>query len=670
MFHLRSSLRVSLFSGLSRTAQFRVRFAFLTLLAFSASTAAGCATDPATMESLSDPGWGGEGKSDNLTQRSVFVGELEFGNAATGSFQQGDLYGFEFAAHAGDAVTISLSTTTTGTDPIMFVYEPRTSPTICEHGPSIATNDDIAWPTDVNARLENLELSRDGMYLIVIADKALSSGAFELRVDCTSGQCDPRLVCGGLSSRGCPDGYACVRELACESYSGSCEAQCVDQDGDGFGVGSCDQIDCDDTRPECTSDCADRNRNGVPDCAEQPEAAFGRIAAGWERTTAVHATGEAIQWGFNAIGAFAPGNVVDSDVPLRVPLRPSNRATQVAEGHHVSCAVVDGGAFCWGGGLDGEVGLGGLRDQRNGWYEPIPQSPRWGEVRSIVVTDVDRGVWDYEISDPLSSVVEISLGDDHSCALLSSGKVFCWGSDDFGQRGSTYPNLNYLDHYDYDDAVFRADYWGFAAEVYGLDNVRQIDAGVDHTCATHHSGSISCWGDNEKGQLGDGTEFNFSIKPKLVVGVADAIQVSAGDDSTCALRTDGSVWCWGRVHSHILSGELRANTSPVAVLGLSEPMKQVSVGWRSQTCALGESGAVYCWGRGVLGTGTEEEQASEFPLRVLGIEGAVDISVGVNHACARLASGSLRCWGRNGRGQVGDGSRQTRFSPVPVRDSL
>jgi hypothetical protein len=123
---------------------------------------------------------------------------------------------------------------------------------------------------------------------------------------------------------------------------------------------------------------------------------------------------------------------------------------------------------------------------------------------------------------------ELSLGQAFSCGLRTDGRVLCWGLNQLGQLGdgsNTQRNAPVL--------------------VSGLDSVTQLSAGFAHVCALRGDGTVWCWGDDANGQLGDGSVGGARSTPAQVVGLTDVEQVSAGGTFTCALRTDGDVWCWG-----------------------------------------------------------------------------------------------------------------------------
>jgi alpha-tubulin suppressor-like RCC1 family protein len=175
--------------------------------------------------------------------------------------------------------------------------------------------------------------------------------------------------------------------------------------------------------------------------------------------------------------------------------------------------------------------------------------------------------------------------------------------------------------------------------------------------------------------------------PRSVLGLTDAVQISAGGSHTCALRPDGSVVCWGRNltgqlgngactgpdHFGCLPSE-RGGTSagesrPVPVLGLTDA-REISAG-SGHTCALHRDGRVSCWGEnraGQLGDGTTVNRV--VPTLVGGLTDAVAVKAGSEHTCALRRDGSVVCWGRNDSGQIGDGTSVACPSPGPCPGRL
>jgi len=123
-------------------------------------------------------------------------------------------------------------------------------------------------------------------------------------------------------------------------------------------------------------------------------------------------------------------------------------------------------------------------------------------------------------------VIQIAVGGSHTCALMASGGVKCWGSDDNGQLGNVAPN-------------------GFDGisptplDVTDLGSgVTQITAGYTHTCAVMANGGVKCWGFNAYGQLGDSTATSKST-PVDVIGLSGVAQITAGWGHTCAVTVSG-----------------------------------------------------------------------------------------------------------------------------------
>ena len=197
-----------------------------------------------------------------------------------------------------------------------------------------------------------------------------------------------------------------------------------------------------------------------------------------------------------------------------------------------------------------------------------------------------------------------------------------------------------------------------------------ISAGAAHACALMSSGHVACWGNNLRGQLGDGTTTS-RWRPALVVGLSDAAEVAAGGNLTCARRASGAVVCWGENgNGQLGNGTIASRSMPVAVTGLTDAT-QLSVNERN-VCARRASGAVVCWGlnnEGQLGDGTSTSRTT--PVAVMGLTDAAEVAVGGRHACARRASGAVVCWGENNVGQLGaaPGASRTSPQPTPINDA-
>ncbi|HEU4405381.1 MAG TPA: hypothetical protein VFS43_08845 [Polyangiaceae bacterium] len=257
------------------------------------------------------------------------------------------------------------------------------------------------------------------------------------------------------------------------------------------------------------------------------------------------------------------------------------------------------------------------------------------------------------------AIKQIAAGANATCALLNSGELRCWGGG---------PELGYGRPLNVGDDETPASVEPVAAG--GV--VTAVSTGGP-TCAVFAGGGVRCWGGNANGELGYGNASAVGDdEPPSLVGTlslsGQATQVASGTSHACALLAGGNVQCWGHgVYGRLGYGSLESVgddevPATAGLVGVGERAKQIDLG-ESHSCALLEGGKVLCWGRndqGQLGYGhtnvigdNEAPQSSSF----LALGGEVaQISVGGNHACARLVDGAVRCWGANGYGQLGYGT--------------
>ena len=194
----------------------------------------------------------------------------------------------------------------------------------------------------------------------------------------------------------------------------------------------------------------------------------------------------------------------------------------------------------------------------------------------------------------------------------------------------------------------------------------QVIAGDEHTCVLKVDGSVWCWGANGKGQLGDGTT-DAQKTPTRVQGLSGKkiVQVSAGFEHTCAVTDTGAVWCWGSNENGRLgvgktADVLGYSTAPLAVDGLTDPVASISAGGKHTCAVLEASKAVWCWGQNDtwqsgVGDGSEgNNEDAPAPGPVSGVSGAAEVVSGDEHTCAMTSDG-VYCWGSNAVGQLGLG---------------
>jgi alpha-tubulin suppressor-like RCC1 family protein len=309
----------------------------------------------------------------------------------------------------------------------------------------------------------------------------------------------------------------------------------------------------------------------------------------------------------------------------------------IGSGEEHTCAVVlDGAAKCWGSNGSGRIG--------------------------------DNYACDYPCNSPFdvaglnSGVLQMSGGESHTCAVMQSGAMKCWGWNTNGQLGNGEAGI------DLEEPV--------PVDVIDLGgNAVQVDAGDGHTCARMSDGTIKCWGKDDYGQLGDPNRTEYHT-PFLVPGISDAIDVAAGGNQTCAIidptpkeRDSGGLKCWGSNFYGELginaNGSGTSSNSPVDVLGLGSGVVDVSAG-DFHTCAVLDTGVVKCWGLNRFGQVGKQstdtcaaEPCSDSAVDTAGITNAVAIAAGGEQTCALTAGGGVKCWGTNYRGQLGNGEGGT-----------
>lgn len=198
-----------------------------------------------------------------------------------------------------------------------------------------------------------------------------------------------------------------------------------------------------------------------------------------------------------------------------------------------------------------------------------------------------------------------------------------------------------------------------------IGRIIQIAAGVGHTCVVYETGRTFCWGRNENGQLGNGT-FDRALVPVEITLSGQIAQIAPGGEFSCALLFDGSVMCWGLNNAGQLGdGSGTPQSVEPRLVQLPSPATQISAGF-AHACAVLDDATLRCWGInnvGQLGDGTTENRFSPVPPAAAS-EGAVThVSAGTVHTCAVGGDGGVACWGRNAEGQVGPGAADPQLVP-------
>ncbi len=281
---------------------------------------------------------------------------------------------------------------------------------------------------------------------------------------------------------------------------------------------------------------------------------------------------------------------------------------------HTCARLADGTVSCYGGNTAGQLGDG---TTANRFTTPAPV-PGLTDVRGL------------------------ALGGRHSCALLGDGTVSCWGLNDQGQVGNGSVGTNALR----------------PTPVVGLSGVRSIHAGPHHTCAVLASGQVRCWGANDSGQLGVPGPSPSPSPTAPIASLSGVAMIDASLRHTCAVLTDGRVMCWGdNAMGALGDGTTTSRSTPAAVLGVAGAVDVALED--TSACSLSGDGLVRCWGDGVSTPAIDDD-----------LRGVVATAASPTGTCAVEASGALWCWGANDRGQLGDGTRTASLTPIPSGEGV
>ena len=355
--------------------------------------------------------------------------------------------------------------------------------------------------------------------------------------------------------------------------------------------------------------CA-QHQDGTMSCWYHNPNKVTAITAGGSHFCALHQDGAISCWGRNGSGQLGngqSGSNVLSLVPVQVTGITDAIAITASSAH--SCALHRNGTIsCWGSNGTGQLGNG--QSGANA-HSSVP----------VQVTGI-------------SDATDITTGELHSCALHRNGTISCWGHNTFGQLGNGQSGSSQSD----DSANSLV-----PVQVLNITDATAIASGSRYSCALHRNGTISCWGNNWVGQLGNGQSGDnaHSSVPVQVTGISDATAINTG----CALRQNGTISCWGENSlGQLGNGQVGDHSSvPVQVTGITDATAINTGGW--QSCALHRNGTVSCWGNyWSYFLGYEDGRGSLVPVRVAGIEDATAITTSDRRSCALHRNGTISCW--------------------------
>jgi alpha-tubulin suppressor-like RCC1 family protein len=363
---------------------------------------------------------------------------------------------------------------------------------------------------------------------------------------------------------------------------------------------------------------------------------------------------------------------------------------QLAMGNSHSCALrSDGAVLCWGLNDRGQVGDGTTVDAATPvLVKGLPSGHRavqiaTGNTDTCTLLD-DHTVWCWGAGDlrllgqcgggadsdvavevptwtpnPLDpaaaacdpgtpfTATQIAIGGGHACAIGTDGRVYCWGENQTGAQGGQCGQ---------DPAIFD-DVPGPLAVAF--EGAIQVGCGDEYTCVIKDENSVWCFGGNDLDELGNGTK-QASFVPVNVVGISDAKSLALDDETPCIVTTSGALFCWGNGTTGIFGEDLNHNVP--AATRVTTCNQAYGSGASETMCVTQTDGTLECFGAndmGQCGAATQSPNlTSPTPTLLITV---TRVGLGGDHSCAVTTDGALWCWGADDYGQLGDG----QHSPIP-----
>ena len=357
------------------------------------------------------------------------------------------------------------------------------------------------------------------------------------------------------------------------------------------------------------------------------------MSAGGNHTCALTPAGDAYCWGTNDYGEIGDGVAIEvttrSD-PRRVrptPVAGGRRFKAITAGNNHTCAItLEGAAYCWGSNVLGQLANGTVTQTCRHFFNG-------DSACSSTPVPVDSDL----------AFESIDAGANHTCALTSRGRAYCWGVNSVGQLGDG-------------TTVGRT----IPTAVAGGLSFQALSGGfLRYTCGLTVSGAIYCWG---TGLAAGPQAAQASTVPVPVMAGMTFVAFSARSNHTCALGAGGDLSCWGSNQSGQLGDRSFVDRAAAVAVAGDRTFARVSTG-PQRSCAITPSGQAYCWGsafQGVLGTDAPTqpcvggfESCLTEPAPVTGGLVFVAITLGDDHSCGLAANGAAYCWGENAYAQLG-----------------
>jgi gliding motility-associated-like protein len=349
------------------------------------------------------------------------------------------------------------------------------------------------------------------------------------------------------------------------------------------------------------------------------DSTWAMVVAGGRHSLGLKANGTLWAWGWNIYGQLGDGSTTLKNSPVQIGT--DNKWVSISAGQYHSIALKsDGTIWAWGNNAYGQLGDGTTTNRTS----PIQ-----------IGTDTK---W-----------ISISAGGSHCLGLKSNGTLWAWGYNGSGQLG----------------------------DGSGVDKSNPVQIGTDdkwvyiigcylHSFALKSDGTLWGSGLNDDGELGDGTSNNTRTSFVRIGTDTKWIQVAGGEMHSLGLKSDGTLWAWGRNdYGQIGDGTTTQKNSPLQI-GSDNNWVSILAGW-THTLGLKSNGTLWVWGEnnwGQLGDSTNTDRHS--PVQMGTDKRFISIAGGKDHSACLKANGTIWAWGGNSNGQCGDGTTTDRYSPVQI----
>ncbi|ACL42093.1 regulator of chromosome condensation RCC1 (plasmid) [Pseudarthrobacter chlorophenolicus A6] len=392
---------------------------------------------------------------------------------------------------------------------------------------------------------------------------------------------------------------------------------------------------------------------------------------------AIDGAGAAWCWGANDQGQLGDGTTNTRTAPVKV--QGSATFTALTAAGNTFCGLADDGkAWCWGDNDHGQLGTGSTT---TGTDSTTPVTPTGDHRFSALFAgptttcgiDTDKKTWCWgqnpgnATPDPAAEPTAVAgshefttlaLDASTACGLDADGKIFCWSNATTGRTG-----------------VDPAPAQGTPTEVTGGRTYTAVKAANEDRadvpsllCAIDTGKKAWCWGNNDAGQLGNGSTAE-SLVPSAVTGNHDFTTLTVSPSAVCGLDAGGHAWCWGdNAQGQLGIGSTSDAKDPAAVTpDTTYTLITAATGNSGSFCALTSDGAARCWGANAYGQSREGSTAPVTSPNPLGSFKALrSLSTGSGFSCVTDARNETSCWGQNDVGQTGNGASTATAAPAPA----